>query len=146
QTPDKYGDAQNDVILGDLNYKQGKYQEAERAYMRALQKIQEQKDPKQGATRLRQLLLYSELGSKLAQTLVALGENDRARHFLELAGKAAAEAAKLTGKEPATTGVVVPNQLIISATKRQLDQAAGGKMSLEEFRKAAQIEYRTAEP
>jgi hypothetical protein len=34
----------------------------------------------------------------------------------------------------------VPAKLIVSATKRQLDQVASGKMSFEDFRQAVSVE------
>jgi tetratricopeptide (TPR) repeat protein len=130
----------NDVLLGDLQYKQGRYQEAEQAYTRALQKLQDKKDPE---GQLRRFVLLAEVCTKLAQCALARGDSQKATTMIEAAKKFSEAALKRSEEPDKGKRPHLPAQLVISATKTQLDQVASRKMSLEEFSKAASVEYRT---
>lgn len=133
-------DEQIDIQLGDLAMKQGRYKEAEDAYMRIIQKLSTRKEVEGD---VRRLSLLSEVCSKLAQCEIALGQAEKAKQALEMALKAAEAAVKFTEKSGKEKMPPLPPQLILSATKSQLDQVASHKMSFEEFSKAATVEYRT---
>jgi tetratricopeptide (TPR) repeat protein len=126
------GSSQQDYeLLGDLHLKQGKMSEALEAYRRA---VKENQDPKRTAA------LYR----KLARALLAMDRTEEARHVLDqaLEYQQKAQAAPAQPSRPAETGrVSLPAKLILGASKRLLDEAAGGKMSLEEFQKAANVEH-----
>jgi tetratricopeptide (TPR) repeat protein len=133
----------NDVLLGDVQYKQGRYQEALQAYTRALMKLQDKKDPE---GQLRRYILLAEVCSKLAQCYLGLGENNQAQKMMEVARKFSDAAIKKSEEQPDKgKRPHLPAQLVIFATKAQLDQVASRKMSLEEFSKAASVDYRTFE-
>jgi tetratricopeptide (TPR) repeat protein len=129
-------------LLADLHLKQQEYQTAIDAYAKAIAAYQEEAKSGQSGDsdanrNLRPLLL------RQAQAQLALGHEDRAMELLQKARSAN------PGSSPATTAKEstkdsgkprIPSKLIISATKRQLDQVAQGKMTSEELRKSATIE------
>jgi len=129
-------------LLADLHLKQQEYQTAIDAYAKAIAGYEKEAKSGQSADgdasrNLRPLLL------RQAQAQLALGHEDRAMELLQKARSAN------PGSSPATTAKEstkdsgkprMPSKLIISATKRQLDQVAQGKMTPEEFRKSATIE------
>jgi hypothetical protein len=146
--PARVDEGNSEVLLGDLSYRQGKYAEAAQVYHRALAKLQEEKLPRNDATRLKRLLLLVEVANRLAQVEVLQGNQDSATKLLRTARNYTEEAEKLTvqkTKSDARAHVPLPAQLVISATKQQLEAAAANKMTLEEFAKVAQIEYRIFE-
>jgi tetratricopeptide (TPR) repeat protein len=132
------------LLLGDLNFKQNKYTEAKEAYQQVLGLLS--KKAESPAENLRCLLVAVEVANRLAQVYVAQGDQKKAAEMLEMASRAVERASKLAPatKSPPSSGQV-PAQLIISATKENLDKVGAGKMTLEEFRKASSIEYRTSE-
>jgi tetratricopeptide (TPR) repeat protein len=118
-------------LLGDLHLKQGKLAEALEAYRRA---VKENEDPKRSAA------LYR----KLARALLAMDRTEEARQVLDqaLEHQNKGQGASAQPSRPADTGrVSLPAKLILGASRRLLDEAAGGRMSLEEFEKAANREY-----
>jgi len=129
-------------LLADLHLKQQEYQTAIEAYKKAIDAYQEEAKSGQSGDgdagrNLRPLLL------RQAQAQLGLGQADRAMELLQKARSAN------PGSSPATTAKEstkdsgkprIPSKLIISATKRQLDQVAQGKMTPEEFRKSATID------
>jgi tetratricopeptide (TPR) repeat protein len=129
-------------LLADLHLKQQEYQTAIDAYAKAIAGYEKEAKSGQSADgdasrNLRPLLL------RQAQAQLALGHEDRAMELLQKARSAN------PGSSPATTAKEstkdsgkprIPSKLVISATKRQLDQVAQGKMTPEEFRKSATIE------
>jgi hypothetical protein len=125
-------------LLADLHLKQQQYQAAVEAYAKALATIQEEAQKGDSANLDERLIL---LYSRQAQAELGLGHNDRA---IELLRKAQARPKTAEGAAaPAAKGAAKPSiasKLIISASKRQLDQVAQGKMTFEEFRKAASID------
>jgi tetratricopeptide (TPR) repeat protein len=129
-------------LLADLHLKQQEYQTAIEAYAKAIAGYQEEAKSGQSADtdvnrNLRPLLL------RQAQAQLGLGHEDRAMELLQKArsaggGNLTATTARESTKDSAKPRV--PSKLIISATKRQLDQIEQGKMTPEEFRKAVSIE------
>src|SRR5262249_6944021 len=123
--------------------KQGRAQEAVNAFAKA---IELDPEPKRAAV----------LNRKLAQAYLALEPTDahlKAAEERLKAAQAAAERAKKAetaatqqATAPASPAPLLPAKLIISATKKLLDQAGSGKISFEEFKKAASVEYLTFPP
>jgi tetratricopeptide (TPR) repeat protein len=119
-------------LLGDLHQKQGKAAEAVKAYRQALE---QNRDANAAPT------LYR----KLAQALLSEGKDDEARQVLTrlLDQRKKEQAAPKPPPATVTEGKPssVPAKLIVSASKTLLDQVGAGKMSLEEFEKAATVEH-----
>jgi hypothetical protein len=139
-------EVKNEVLLADLHVKQGRYAEAARIYREALVKQMNALAPadKRTTTDVQRLLVAGEVANRLAQALLAQGQNDEARAIMSSGQKIADAAVKLADSlkgRPARSGLSLPAQLIVSAPKKLLDQVSSGKMSFEEFRKAATIEY-----
>jgi tetratricopeptide (TPR) repeat protein len=95
-----------------------------------------------------------ELHLKAAQAYLALGEAEKAREALRRTVGYAQSAEKISLLDPAretrpskpaeaAAAVALPAKLILTASKRLLDQVGTGKISFEEFRKAATVEYVT---
>jgi tetratricopeptide (TPR) repeat protein len=145
-------DVQNAILLGDLHLKQRSYQEAIVAYQKALDLLADalRDSPtteKNKAARLQPVLTALEVYGKLAQAQLGAGNADKAHNALEKAAHYARQAEEITGKPkgksdpPKEATVPVPSKLIISASRKLLEQVGSGQMSFEEFRKAATIEY-----
>jgi hypothetical protein len=120
-------------LLGELHLKQGNYEEAVKAWQKAL----ELEPGTKQAT-----LLYR----KLAEAYLALGKDGEARQAIDKALESAkagqAEGAK-PSKQPEASCSPLPAKLIISASKKLLDQVGSGKIAGEEFHKAATVNYLT---
>jgi hypothetical protein len=123
-------------LLGDLHLKQGKAAEAERAYQQAI-----------GESKSSQRTVA--LWGKYAQALLSEGKVEEAQRILE---QALNERKKEQPNPPQPaqprdgTQPALPGKLIITASKKLLDQATGGKMSLDDFQKAAAVEYVNLSP
>ena len=120
-------------VLGDLHMKQGKAKEAIEAYQKAMEK-----DPK------RDVLL-----NKLIQANVAANNYAKAQDLLKNAKeqpKQPTAPTTVAAKPPTATAPVLPAKLLISAPKKLLDLAGGGKITFDEFKKAATVEYLTFPP
>ena len=141
-------EAANFVHLGDQRLKQERFQEAADAYEKAItayNKIVEQK--KRPGTLARDLV--DDLGaltiarSKLAHVYFSLKRDPEARKLLSqvardydlITGKTSPQASATPAKKPQT------GKLIVSAPKRLLDQVGTGKLSLEDFKKQASIDF-----
>jgi tetratricopeptide (TPR) repeat protein len=116
-------------LLGELHFKQGKYDEAIEVFQRAMGRTESTK-------------LQAELLRKLAQCHLMQGQDEKARNDLDKAiiimKKETEAQAKCT---PATKPTAaLPVKLIISAPKKLLDQVKGGKITFEEFRRQAHVE------
>jgi len=127
--------ASNDhEVLGDLHMKQGKTKEAIEAYQKALEK-----EPKREAVL-----------NKLIQANVAANNYTKAQELLKNAKdltKQPPVATTESAKPPTpATAPALPAKLLISAPKKLLDLAGGGKISFDEFKKAATVEYLTFSP
>ena len=121
-------------LLGDLHLKQGRFEDAVKAFQKA---IDQKPDAKQMAAIYR----------KLAQVYLNLEKDAQAQEAVQKAVewlKKQQQAAKTP--QPAEPVPALPAKLIISARKKLLDQAGAGKISFEEFKKAATVEYLTFPP
>src|SRR5262249_55546416 len=120
-------------LLGDLHLKQGKYEEAVKAYQQAL-KLEPQS---------KQATVYYR---KLAQAYLGLGKDSEARQAIEKGmetGKHGSAEPDKAPKHGEAAGSPLPAKLIISVSKQLLDQAGSGKISMEDFAKGATVEYLT---
>jgi tetratricopeptide (TPR) repeat protein len=121
-------------VLGDLHLKQGKAKEAIEAYQKALEK-----EPK------REVIL-----NKLIQANVAANNYTKAQELLKNAKDLAKQPPVATAEsaKPPTpaTAPALPAKLLISAPKKLLDLAGNGKITFDEFKKAATVEYLTFAP
>jgi tetratricopeptide (TPR) repeat protein len=123
-------------VLGDLHMKQGKAKEAIEAYQKAMEK-----EPK------RDVIL-----NKLIQANVAANNYTKAQELLKNAKDLAKQPTLVSPESakpptPATASApALPAKLLISAPKKLLDLAGGGKISFDEFKKAATVEYLTFSP
>jgi tetratricopeptide (TPR) repeat protein len=122
-------------LLGDTLLKQGKAQEAIKAFQRTLNFSPA---PKHAAS------LYR----KIAQADLMMSDDAAAKKALEMAAEHLKEAADSTQKPAAGGGDAKPNsspslppKLIISAPKKLLDQIGAGKVSYADFRRQATIDY-----
>jgi hypothetical protein len=118
-------------LLGDLHLRQGNAVEAEKAYRQAVDQST--------SSRRRAALL-----GKCAQALITAGKTAEAAHLLnDLVNAAKKEPAAPAPAAQATaaTRPALPAKLIVSVSKKVLDQAAGGKMTVEELQKAATVDY-----
>jgi hypothetical protein len=133
------------MLLGDLLLKQGKAQEAVAAYVNA-GKLLDATSPANGPKAEEQL-------RKLAQAYLAAGDVKNARSALDQLSRADRGPAAKQSQPPAPKGgsgaksaeapkpTPPPAKLIVSATKKVLDQVGSGKMSFEDFKKAATVQY-----
>jgi hypothetical protein len=130
--------ANDHELLGDLHLKQAKHKEAIEAYRKALEQ-----NPKSTALLRKLAQAYMvEAGSYLAS-----GADDKARESFDKADswwKKAQEPA--TTNKSATAAPALPAKLIVAAPKKLLDQVGAGKISFEDFKKAAPVEYQTFPP
>jgi tetratricopeptide (TPR) repeat protein len=121
--------------LGDLHLKQGQPQRAIEAFSKAVELAEaESKGGKESDQRVIAVAL------KLANAYLVAGKEDEARAAMDRA-KAAREkpsAAKTANK---TAGAPLPGRLTVSATRQLLALVGNGKMTLDEFRKQATVEF-----
>lgn len=121
-------------LLADLQAKQGKTDEAIKAYREALEQ-------KPGANK------DAEINRKLATLLLSQNKVAEARAALDrleadlrsVSNQKAAAPKKETNRRPD----VLPAKLIISAPKNLLDQVGAGKITYDDFKKACTVEYLT---
>ena len=131
--------ARRPELLGDLHLKQGEHDKAVAAYRTALAAAGSQNADVAD-------LKVMEVAVKLAQALAAQGKADESRRVLSdlaaMAGKATkAPPPPASGTTPGT--MALPPRLLVTAPKAALDAVGSGKMSFEEFRKAARVEHLT---
>jgi hypothetical protein len=148
--PDGQHDVASAQALGDLHFRQGKYSDAVVAYNKALDLqravLKEVFEKAQGASpvKVQALLTAAELGNKLAQAHLALKDAEAARKHADMAAGWTREAERVSAalaKPPeARPAARLPAKLIVAVSKRDLDQVGAGKMSFDDFRKAATIE------
>jgi tetratricopeptide (TPR) repeat protein len=134
-SPDKKppSSAREYELLGDLHLKQENWSKAIDAYKKA---VEYNPEPKQVAV-LYQKLARSHLGQAPDNHEAYQKVIEKGMEWLRLAQ---GEAAKASQPAPSP----LPAKLIVSAPKKLLDQAGAGKVSFEEFKKAATVEYLTA--
>jgi hypothetical protein len=141
-------EAANLIHLGELRQKEGRNAEAADAYQKAIaacEKLLELK--KQPGNSIQDFIaalnMAGDARSKLAQVYYAQGKNDEAIRTLEQIAKAyGALTQKAAPKaKPAPPKEAELGKLIISASKKTLDQVGAGKLSLDEFKKQVTIDY-----
>ena len=129
--------------IGDLHLKQNQPQLAIEAYAKAVAAAENQarQNPAGGNERLRTALL------KLSQAFLAAGKIDDARQAMDRAEIGKGKSARRPTSRPLKSTLTArPARLNISAPKKLLDQVGNGKISLDEFRKQATVEYFPAAP
>jgi hypothetical protein len=136
----------NEILTGDLHVRQRRLDAAVQAYTGALHTLSQalnREKERHGVMEVKTLLASVEVANKLAQVHTALGRNEEAMKFLEVARKSAQWAEERAGQgKPGTgAGVPLPSRLVVTVPKKVLEGA--GKMTFEDFRKAASVEYLT---
>lgn len=127
--------ARDHELLGDLHLKNGKTEQAIEAYAKALTTLGlELTKPVTEVPRT--TTGVEELYDKLVQALSKAGRVEEAKKVLERIGE---WKTKIGKARPSP----LPARLILSASKRLLDQVGNEKISFEEFKKAASVEYLT---
>lgn len=140
--------AQDHAALGDLHLKQQKYAEAIQSYAAAIKQLTEQplfintESPYDEAARHLEDATQSLHGyyTKQAQALLALGKAAEAKDTLN---KADSAKIKLNGYAKTPVEKVSPNlpaKLIITVSKKALEQHHDGKLTLEQLRKEAEVQ------
>jgi tetratricopeptide (TPR) repeat protein len=130
---DKSSSPRDYELLGDLHLKQGQSKDALKAYQKAAEKSS---DPKHAAAmylKMAQIYLTAE-NNKTEMDIVL----EKAREFVAKAQEGPAKKETPKATKPASP---LPARLIITASKELLDRAGSGRISLEEFKKAATVEY-----
>jgi tetratricopeptide (TPR) repeat protein len=136
-----------DENAGDLHMRQKNYEKAIEAYRKAL-KLADEKEPDDSpsASGRSKAALYQKLG----QACLGAGDFKEAEVIAKMLNRIAAQRPSgitLNSKSEQLAGqldspaAALPAHLIVSATKSQLDAVAEGKISRDEFAKAAQIEF-----
>jgi hypothetical protein len=150
-------EAQNHVLLGDLHLKQERYKEAVAAYQRAVDVFQmvldrqkERYPDGKASTNPRDYLKAIELYTKLTEGQLAAGDAENAlkgydkiaeysRYLKNLAQRRyEADSSQPAGGKSA---VPLPSKFLISAPKKLLDQVGAGKITFEEFRMGATVQF-----
>jgi tetratricopeptide (TPR) repeat protein len=144
---------QKQVLLGDLHAKQGQYHEAADTYLAAFQAYVDLRTRKRRADldvrgqpvadRELDLAVVSVL-TKLAQTHLALGNKEKALEFLETAGRYARRTEEAMAPDKALKTkdeLALPAKLTVSAPKKLLVLVGSGKITFEQFRKDATVDY-----
>jgi tetratricopeptide (TPR) repeat protein len=131
KTPEKpKNPAEEYILLGDLHRKQGKLDDALTAYRKALELAGN--DTRQKAV---VMLKIVEVLKEQNKDKEAQDEFQKAAEFLKASGETKGSSVSTDG-----AAVPLPTKLIISATKKQLDSVAAGKMTFDEFAKAATVD------
>jgi tetratricopeptide (TPR) repeat protein len=118
-------------LLGDLHLRQGKPAEALAAYKKAL-------DAKAKGQQA------AEICRKMARAYLALKDDAGARKALDQLGKYlknTRQEGKANGKPARKTSAHLPAKVVISVSKKLLDQAGQKKITPNQFRKEASVEY-----
>jgi hypothetical protein len=141
----------DNLLLGDLDAKQGLWQRAATAYEKAAEAVSKQlsflegtpAESRGGAYRRELLIQAVELQTKLARAYQTLKDEAKSQAALNAgAGYAQrASAGAKPAKEAANKDAALPAKLIISVSKSAADQFAAGKMTFDEFKKAATVDY-----
>ncbi len=149
-------DAQKQGLLGDLHLRQGQYPQAVDTYRKTLEAYRKALEFERRSSLdttgvlpkpdVKAELEVLEFTTKLAQALAAQGKIAEAKKVLqEMADKVqrAAQADAPPKPTAAASEAALPGKLVVSVSKKLLDQMAGGKMTFEEFRKQASVEHLT---
>jgi hypothetical protein len=128
------------ALMGDLAMKQQDYNQAVEAYRKAIAGYRPQTSD--SAARLELI----EVATKMARSLIAQGKTQEAENIVKSIIKMTDQLATTQqGDKPAQDkpAMPLPGKLIITVPKKVLDQAGTGKMSFDEFRKAATVDHFT---
>jgi tetratricopeptide (TPR) repeat protein len=133
---DKGSSPRDYELLGDLHRKQGQSKEALKAYQKAVEKNADAQHAAAMYLKIAQLYLTAENNEAEARKAI-----DQARELLAKTG-----ADKKQTPKPKKAESPLPSRLIITVSKELLDRAGTGiagtaQISLEEFKKAATVEY-----
>ncbi len=142
-------DARNAILLGDLHLKQGKTKEAIEAYQKAFQQMgQSVTTSSSKEDQVAGLLTAVDVCNKLAAAYVQAGNSgNEAAAMLKKASELAKKAEGLTGgavtanPTPASPAGALPPKLVVTVSKKQLDNIGSDKMTFEMFCQAATVEY-----
>jgi hypothetical protein len=142
-------DINNDLLLGDLHMKQQKPPEAIAAYQKAEKQLQ-------SVLEIRTQMVPGDVGgilstanlfNRLAKGFAAAGDEAASQKAMQNVGRLSKMAEQLTGGAPEasakTQPPALPSKLVVTASKKLLDEVGSGKMTFEAFRKAATVEYVT---
>jgi tetratricopeptide (TPR) repeat protein len=121
-------------LLGDLHLRQGKVNEAFADYQKAI-------ELKPGSQRTAAICM------KIAQGFLLQKREDQARNMIEQGLKLLKKNQDKNGRSDRADGTArLPAKLIVSAPKKLLEQMGAGKISFNEFRKEASVQYLTFPP
>jgi hypothetical protein len=142
-------DAEKQILLGELHLKQNKWDQAAAAFEEALKHLSVVQElvqrygvnPRESQD-FRVTADATATVGKLLQAYAALGKTDQADktlHLLDKYRETVSVEAPVKAHEPAKGEL--PGKLVITAPKKLLDLAGSGKVTFEEFKKAATVEY-----
>ncbi|MBV9122649.1 MAG: tetratricopeptide repeat protein [Planctomycetes bacterium] len=147
-------DAHKSALLGDLRAKDGQIDQAVEAYQKALAAysaaLETQRRASLDVTGLpspRDVaveLEIMELKTKLAQLYLAQGKTEQAQQAIQSLANSAQRTAQAEALSKAGSGQgrePLPPRLVMSVSKKLLDQVGSGQSTFEEFRKAATVQY-----
>jgi hypothetical protein len=137
----------NGLTLGDLHVKQKNYSEAIAAYHNAQDQllktleVYKTKNPEDTGS----VLTAAHLYLLLARGYESAGDKEAAREAMEKVESLSKMAATRTIETPTAkalpaTPPALPSKLVVTASKKLLDEVGAGKMTFEAFRKAATVE------
>jgi hypothetical protein len=127
------------LLLGDVAMQKNDYNQATDAYRKA---VAIKNLPRDSAVELERV----EAFTKLARALLAQGKAAEADAVVQSVARATErlKSSERPGSAPAAPATMsLPEKLIITVPKTLLEQAGLGKMTFDEFRKAASVEYLT---
>jgi hypothetical protein len=151
--------AQNDqALLGDLHFKQGRYDEAAAAYGKALKELPIGQvdawamNPASMNPELRSVVLkLIELQNRIIQCELALKQEDKvSRSFtdmkrwmavLERIDPAAQDGKSASSNKPKSARLPLPEKLIVVASKSLLDQVGTQQITFEQFKAKVKVEF-----
>jgi hypothetical protein len=145
--PDWVVTAREAILLSALHLKQGKLKDAEATWDKvqpALATLEKKNAFTPGEAAL--VLLAVEQLHKLAIAQADAGATDKSRKYLAQSRTLTEKAttlAELKKQQPVARSGALPAKLVITVAKKDLDAAGAGKMTFDEFRKAASVEYLT---
>ena len=137
-------DVRNSLTLGDLHVKQQNIAAAIAAYNKAQEQLEKGLNAEKDAGRV---LTAAHLCLHLARGYDSAGDNTSARKATQKVGSLARMAACADRRSPrremppVMTPPTLPGKLIVTASKKLLDEVGYGKMTFEAFSKAATVEY-----
>jgi len=146
---------ENQILLGDLNAKQGRSKEAESAYQKAAERFVQKIRENEAALQQRGVensdpsgyLAAVQLLNKVAQTAQAAHDVRAASDALAEMSKCLRELEKITQRQQRQVGTApnqgtpIPTKIILSASKKLLTKVGAGKMSFDDFNKSVTVRF-----